>query len=383
MRELSETLLAAQQEASRIPAVELVARNTVAGIARLAWERLYEGEEDDYFHAVTMPGDGSLVRIRITPVSDNRKVYWQRVADPGPGSDFSQWTLVGYPYNNAVVITATSLGAEVSVFWIRSDRTIQYLKSTDYGATWGDPVQIGYSPSIYNKGIAAAYAPNGDIALFFTSQSTFYVKKRLSGLWQVNEAWDKTTGDLSGVAVVHDGDWNLLVSGQDTGGNFKLWSLIYGDGGDVAAGTWSALKEFASAPSSGDFEYHRLSMARPDVHRAFYLENFTGNPAASRPFWSHTVAGASFTDNLWHEPVPLNLSGEYGLAICHHGDYCWLSTANSVWRAGLSQRSLELTADILRLKQELSQKNGRLTVELSNEDGHYAQPGTGGWISSP
>jgi hypothetical protein len=30
------------------------------------------------------------------------------------------------------------------------------------------------------------------------------------------------------------------------------------------------------------------------------------------------------------------------------------------------------------LKQELSQKNGRLTVELSNEDGLYAQPGTGG-----
>jgi hypothetical protein len=31
------------------------------------------------------------------------------------------------------------------------------------------------------------------------------------------------------VASVYDADWNLLVTGKDTAGNFKLWSLIYGD----------------------------------------------------------------------------------------------------------------------------------------------------------
>ena len=68
-----------------------------------------------------------------------------------------------------------------------------------------------------------------------------------SGEWQTKAAWDKNTGDLSGVAVVYDSDWNLFVTGKDSDSNFKLWSLVYGDGGEVSADTWSPLKEFASA----------------------------------------------------------------------------------------------------------------------------------------
>ena len=43
------------------------------------------------------------------------------------------------------------------------------------------------------------------------------------------------------------------------------------DGGDVSPGTWSDLKEFASAPSGGDFEYHSAFMDDPDVYRCFYV----------------------------------------------------------------------------------------------------------------
>ncbi len=375
MRSLSSTLLATQQAASRIPYVKVEACNTICGVVRYDWERLYTGSEDDYFHAVTLPSDGSLIRVRITPPGDSRKLYRQRVANPSPGSDFSTWTYTNQ--YNVVVVAACSLGAEVSIFWINSDREIYQLKSTDNGASWDSPDLLGYSPSTAINGIAAAYKTNGDIALFFADQATLYVMKCINDSWGGRVAWDKSTGVLSGVATVYEGDWNLIVTGKDSGDNFKFWSLVYGDGGDVAAGTWSALKEIASAPSDGDFEYHRAFMDKPDVYRGFFVEKYTGTEAYNRPFWSHTVAESSFLSNLWHEPVPFNLSSSYGLAIAHHGDYCWLSAPYGVWRAKLTQQSVDLTNDVLSVREELEESRGRLVVELRNDDGSYASPGSG------
>jgi len=370
MRSLTSTLLAAQKEASRIPYVKVEAKNKIAGVVRLDWERLYSGNEDDYFHALTIPGDGSLIRARITPPVDGRKLYRQRVANPGPSSDFSTWTYTNQ--YNCIVVAAASLGGEVSIFWINSSREIRRIKSTDYGVNWGNPELIDYSPTTAINGLAAAYKSNGDLAIFFADQATLYVKKHVGGSWQSKVAWDKTTGNLSGVAAVYDNDWNLFVTGEDSADNFKLWSLIYGDGGDVASGTWSALKEFASAASDGDFDYCRAFMDKPDVYRCFYVEKFTGAEAYNRPFWSHSVPGTKFLDNLWHEPVPFELSSEYGVAIAHHGDYCWLSTPYGVWRAKLTEESLDLTADVLSLRQETGENQGKLTIELRNDDGGYA-----------
>jgi hypothetical protein len=75
--------------------------------------------------------------------------------------------------------------------------------------------------------------------------------------------------------------------------------------------------------------------------------------------------------------VPFNLSSEYGLAIAHHGDYCWLSNPSGVWRAKLTEESLDLTADVLSVRQELTKGAGRLIVELNNNNGQYASPGEG------
>ncbi len=370
MRTLSDSLSSAQKEASRTPYVEVKASNKIAGIVRLDWERLYTGSEDDYFHAAAMPGDGSLVRVRITPPADGRKLYRQRVSSPGPASDFSTWIYTGQ-YNVAVT-AAASLGAEISIFWTNSSREIRRIVSTDYGANWGSPELIDYSPTSAIYGIAAAYKPNGDLALFFADQSTLYVNKRFGGSWQAKSAWNKSSGDLSGAAAVYSGDWNLMITGKDTNGSFKLWSLIYGDGGEVPAGTWSALKEFDSAPADGNFEYAHATMAKPDVFRCFYVEKFTGNESYSRPFWSNTVADAAFTGNLWREPVPFDLSSRYGLALTCHGDYCWLSSPNGVWRAPLATQTLDLTPNILSSRLELEAEQGELTFQLRNDDDRYA-----------
>ncbi len=376
MRTLSATLLTAQQEPSRAPYAEVKAVNKIAGVVRLDWTRLYTGSEADYSHVLTMPGDGSLIRVRVTPPTDGCKIYRQRVTSPGPGSDFSQWTYLNE--YNAVVIAAAAHGIEASIFWINSSREIRRIVSTDYGASWGSPELVDYSPTTAIYGLAAVYKPDGDLAVFFADQATLYIKKCTGGSWQPMAAWDKTTGDLSGVAVNHGGDWNLLVTGRDTGGNFKLWSLVYGDGGNVPYGTWSALREFASAPSDGQFEYAHVFMSQPDVERCFYVEKFTGSEAYSRPFWSHAVLGAKFTDNLWREPVPFDLSIGYGLAIAHYGDYCWLSCPAGVWWARLAAQTFDLTGDVLFLRQEIEAGKGKLTVELRNEDGRYNSLGEGG-----
>ena len=370
MRTLSSTLLAAQKESSRIPYVKMEAKNRIAGAVRLDWTRLYTGSEADCFHALTMPGDGSLIRARLTPVTDGRKLYCQRVANPGPASDFSNWTYTNQ--YNCLAVAAASYEAEASIFWINDSREVRRIKSTDNGANWGSPELIDYSPTTAVGGLAAAYKSNGDLAIFFTDQTNLYVKKRVGGSWQEKTAWDKTTGDLSGVAAVYDGDWNLIVSGQDSVGNFKLWSLIYGDGGDVTSGTWSALKEIASAPSDGAFEYHGVLLDKPDVYRCFYIESFDGTEAYHRPFWSHSVPGSKFLDNPWREPVPFNLSTEYGVAIAHYGGYCWLTTPSGVWRASLTESSLDLSADIISLRQEIESHQGHLTIELRNDEGNYA-----------
>jgi len=375
MRNLTSTRLAAQKKTATTPFVKVEANNKIAGVVRYDWSRLYTGAEDDYFHALTMPGDGSLVRARITLPADGNKLYRQRVAGPGPGSDFSQWTYTSQ--YNAVVVAAASLGAEASIFWIKSNREIRRIKSIDYGATWGSPELIDYSPTTAIYGLAAAYKSGGDLAIFFADQANLYVKKCVSGEWQAKSAWDKSTWDLSGVAGVYDADWNLLVTGQDSAGNYKLWSLVYGDGGDVAAGTWSGLKELASAPSGGDFEYQQPFVDKPDVYRGFLVEKFTGSEAYNRPFWSHSVLDSSFIDSLWREPVPFDLSSEYGLAIAHHGDYCWLSSPAGVWRARLTAESLDLTADVIGVRQELGETSGNLTIDLRNDDGRYASPGQG------
>jgi hypothetical protein len=77
-------------------------------------------------------------------------------------------------------------------------------------------------------------------------------------------------------------------------------------------------------------------------------------------------------ENLWYEPVPFDLSSEYGMAITHYGDYGWLSTPSAVWQAKLTEESIDLTADVVSLRQEMDKNSGRLSVKLRNDDGRYS-----------
>ena len=92
MRSFSATLLQAQKSPSRAPFVKVEVLDRVGGIPRPRYKRHYTGTETDYFHAATMPSDGSLVRARVQP--GDYDLYTQRVPNPTPSSDFSAWSLL-------------------------------------------------------------------------------------------------------------------------------------------------------------------------------------------------------------------------------------------------------------------------------------------------
>ncbi len=369
MRTLSPTLLVAQRSESRMPYLKAVAKNKLTGVVRLKWERLYTGSEPDCYHGVTLSGDGSLIRVRVGPGDDNSKLYRQRLVNPGPSSDFSAWIYAGQYGCQAV--TAVSHNNEVGIFWVNLNQELKCMMSSDYGATWTSAVTLDYSPYATVEGISAAYRPNGDVAVFFVAENGLYVKTRINGIWQEKTAWDKATGYLTSVATFYDNDWDLLVSGRDVGGNYKLWSLIF-DGS-----AWSELKEVESAPAGGNYEFRSVYLDKTEVFHNFFVEKFIGVESYSLPHWTSTVPGTGFLLNLWREPVPFDAVSEYGLAVAHYENFCWLSSPNGVWRASMEEQTLDLSDDIINTRLELVDTTGKLALELQNSNGKYNLPGIG------
>ncbi len=369
MRTLSSTLLAAQTSESRMPYLKVVAKNRLTNLVRLKWENLYNGTEPDYYHDVTLSGDGSLIRVRVSPGTDNNKLYRQRVVNPGPSSNFGAWIYTGQYGSQAV--TAASHNNEVGIFWINLNQELKCMMSSDYGATWASAVTLDYSPYVTVEGISAGYRPNGDMAVFFVAENALYVKTRTNGVWQEKTAWDKTTGYLTSVAAFYDNDWDLLVTGQDASGNYKLWSLIFN------GGSWSELKEVESAPAGGNYEFRSVYLDKSEVFLSFFIEKFNGVESYNLPHWTSVVPGTEFLLNLWREPVPFDAASEYGLAVAHYSDLCWLSSPNGVWRASIQEQTLELAEDVISARLELVDSAGKLALELQNSNGKYNLPGVG------
>jgi hypothetical protein len=61
--------------------------------------------------------------------------------------------------------------------------------------------------------------------------------------------------------------------------------------------------------------------------------------------------------------------------MAHDANHAWLSSPDGVWRASLTAQELDLTGDIISLRQETDEGAGSLTVELRNDDGKYTAPG--------
>ncbi|MGQ9573425.1 MAG: hypothetical protein ACUVV3_09670, partial [Dehalococcoidia bacterium] len=166
MRTLPSALLAAQRSASAIPYVQVEIADRIGGIRRLGWQRLYSGSEADSHHAATMPADGSLIRCRL----EGGSVYRQRVTSPGPGSNFSNWTLVDAAASAGVALA--SQGAQV------------LLKAAREALLKADPQAFGVhleAPAELETAIAAALGEYLDSVILDKGDSVETALDLLSG----------------------------------------------------------------------------------------------------------------------------------------------------------------------------------------------------------
>lgn len=372
-RELSETL-EAQQKWGLISRPYVIAqiRRKWGGVIRYDFENLYSGEEYDGRHASAMPGDGSLIRLRVTESGDSYKLYYQRVTSPTPESDFSTWTYLSI--FDVTLVASCAYEAKVAQFYIDSDKKIQFRESTDNGANWGSWTLLGYSPTTAVYGMDTAYKANGDIALFYIDQATVHIRKRLSGEWQDVAAWDKSTGNLSGLSVYYHQDWNLVITGLDSSAKKMLWTLIYGDGGLVAADTWSDLEIIIERGATEPYTYRSPCVRRPDTTRLYFVEQFTQEENLNHIWYSHMPPAANFDDVAWLEPVPTEPQSVFGLAFCQLGSYAWLTNANKVYRASATDDVLDISSRLLimDMRQYPEIQKGYLKLVVNNTNNWYS-----------
>jgi len=371
LRTLSGTLTAAQKSPATLPHPKVEALDRTAGLTRLNWTRFYTGAEADAFHAAAMPGDGSLIRLRI----DATNLYRQRVASPGAGSDYSTWTSWGV---TAYAVAVCAYGAAVFAFRIGLDQHLYRCESADYGASWGSWTDMGDIAGYADDSLACC-CKSATSAIVIYTQANAVRRRRLSGgTWEAAAAWSNTVASITGLAVRYQGDWNVIVCGTETTSlKPHVWTCVYGDGYSASVGTWSALAELTRAEAGSNVSFAFPCLDFPDVFRAFFIEAYSGSEAYTRPFWTHSLATADFISNLWREPVPFNLTSSYGLALCHSSTYVWLTRPDAVWRASLTPASIDVTADLLLLTSDIKEASGEISLTLRNDDGRYNTLGTG------
>ncbi|MDP2660273.1 MAG: hypothetical protein Q8R28_06055, partial [Dehalococcoidia bacterium] len=374
MRTLTSTLAAAQKAASATPVFKATTYDRYVGVKRLAFTRLYTGSETDSFHALTFPADGAMIRARIDPNTPPSFLKRQRVAGPGPSSDFSVWTDSGWPgFRTDSPIAACSQGQEIIIFVQDTANDIQQYKSTDNGASWG-LTNIGAAGGQIT-GVAAGYKANGDIALFFTVGTAFYSKKRTAGVWGANTVWTGTGFTAhKGIAVEAISDlFYIIGAGKDGLSNWILWSVTW----DWPTASYTGYAVISQAPPAGSVELSYPFLAKPDTWRFMYVDSFTGTPTVHRPHQHYLAPGQTFANGLWREAIPFNFTSAYGLAMASTSGYAWLAHPKGVWRASTTVASLVLTPDIVAAREDIAPWSASLVLDLDNSTGKYSAPGSG------
>jgi hypothetical protein len=365
MRPLSATLAAAQRAPSREPHLKAVITRR-----RLEWQSIYAGSETDYRHAAVFTTGGSLISARITPPADSGRLYRRRTAAPGSNADFSQWVNTGQ--SGAVNVAAAAGVAEASILWLGTDRGIRRITSADDGLTWSSsPELIDYAPTTAVGGLTAVYDADDNLTVFFTDQTTLYVKPRLGGIWQPRLPWDKATGVLTGLSGVYDAGFRLALTGRTAGGDYRLWTLTY------AGGLWGELIEIAASPAGEGYEFRNASLGGPGGCRCAWVEQFSGEEPYHRVYLTAGVPGVPFDAGLWTAPEPLPMTAEYGFTILQLENAVWLVSADQVWRAVIETAGLDISDDIKSAVLTVQSFTGRLQLELDNAAGRYDAPAFG------
>jgi hypothetical protein len=388
MRTLSETLLAAQKKADRLPYVEAKVYDYEQGIKRLAWTRLYTGSEPDNHHGIAFDGQGSMHRVRAGGTSS---LYYQKITDPGPSSDYSQWTEIATDCAGPCAIAAC--GAKVYIFYKRNEPNELYkLYSHDYGQNWSNAQLYALADVL---SLAAAWKGTTDIVGCFAATAIKISAIMLDTGTQVptehyyNHGLDTTYG-LG--AAYQDGGFPIVLAGKDTDVATGIVTYALYSTALTSTNTFLSLRILLSAQDdvSTALRYPDCHCPlAPEAHETIQLtvvEDYSGTTAYTRPLSAHLVKDTDWSSAIVTEPrFFLDISSAYGLRLNSTDSTnstnpsWWISTPSGVWRAPrATSSSLDLSPYILQLRQVVShQKPGSLVLVLDNSRGYFASPGEG------
>jgi len=403
MRTLSDTLLAAQKKAHRLPYVEAKVYDYEAGIKRLIWSRVYTGTEPDNHHGLAFDGNGDMHRIRA---GSGNALYYQKQDCPFgvpasfpltfpvslvDGPAFEQWTQIATDCAGPCAIAAC--GSKVYIFYKTTGNVLWKYYSHDYGQTWDDAQLVSYADVL---SLAACWWGTGDIVVCFALQSNQLNGITLDTSTQTAtpHTWSDSNHPLLatyGIGATFNPFWpaiEIVFAGKESDTPYNHHDLFRTKFSDTY--TFLALESFLMSPEGEDITYeypdcHLPSGAQPyETNRIVAVEKYTGTTAYTRPLACHMVKGTYWSDTTFTEPKPfLDISSIYGLRIASTSDYWWMERPDGVWRAPRPADSpLDLTKDIVSVQQNViasptSGGCGNLIIELDNSKGQYANPGQG------
>jgi hypothetical protein len=375
MKTLSSTLEAAQKSGSAAPAISAVLSDQQSFVTRFRFERVYSGSEAAGPAAVAVAADGALIRARIDPGTDT--LYTQRVASPGPGSTFSSWTSQGLVSIGSTCALACT-GSTVYLFFVHLDTLRVRMKvSSDNGATFGATTTVTTEASPVSR-VAAAANSSGDVLLLWTVGANVR-SARYTGSWSSPAGWGQTVDSITGIAVNWHADFQVCVTGTETTTTeAKIYTLLYGDGFALSADTWGSLLAIETAVSGSDIVFHSPALEfAGNAHRVFFLERFNGNVASRRLHQSWLDVTWDMSNDRWREPFPIDYvpTDDFGLSATYDSasDVFWLSTPAGVWYALLDGiETIDVSGDIVAVEVDIGENDGRVRLELRNEDGRYS-----------
>jgi hypothetical protein len=368
-------LLAAQKSRSARPYVKASLRDYYGDSPRLRFERWHTGSEASGPAACVGAADGSLVRAR----NDAGTLYVSRVTSPDAESTYSNWTSLETVFSGTGVALVRMPNDDLWLFYIETNHTsVERRVSTDDGATWG-AAAAAVTAGGDKDHLAAAANPAGDIVLFWNEGATVYTSRWDGSSWSAPAAWTRSVASVTGIAVRHEVDFQVVIAGTEaTTEHPKVWSVRYGDGGALAAGTWGQLRPFteASAGSGVAFAWPAVELF-DSTWRLFFVESFDGDAAYERVQYATKPGLFDFNTDQWREGLPFDYEGNaFGVSVCALSDRLILVSSNGVWSA-TRLADIDVSDDVLEAHVECDADGSRARVELDNSDGQYTAYGAG------
>ncbi len=361
MLTLAASLEAHQKQPRRLPALSLTVSATRNSILAIRPTQDVDGAESEAPHAATF-ANATFLQVR----NDAGTIKVRQ--------DFAAWSAsLGAVAAGSPVALAAYPGE--AIILCGDGTALKAWTSADDGSTWSGPTTIVTEASPIGA-VAAAYRPStGNVCAFYVlgTSSTLNRLRRTSGTWAGSgTTWSRTAdvNTITGLAASwRANDFRLVVTGTAaTTTHPRAWAVSMGDGA-IPANSWSSLISIAEADASGGITFAAPFIAQVSnfAFATFRQVEANGVPY-DRPMLTHEVSGHL---SPWREPVPLDGSSAYGLAIAYDGDATLrLATTADSWLSPVGD-SHDLSDRLTALSWHQDPLALRVLATLDNHDGAF------------